>query len=483
MKNKQTFFGRLLCGTAVTALSAVLFSALPVLKADAAAGKVTLSADGTLTLSGEVTKEQIEAYRDKSAVKAVTAKKGTVLPADCSRLFQNYLARTIDLSNASFSAVTDMGHMFNHCYYLTSLDLSSFDTSNVTNMSWMFDYCSNLTSLDLSSFDTSNVTNMESMFYYCSNLTSLDLSSFDTSNVTNMRLMFNNCSNLTSLDLSSFDTSNVTNMSSMFRGCINLNLLDLSSFDTSKVKDMEEMFKGCKNLTAIYVSDRWSNQAVRYGSKMFEGCASLTGGNGTKYTDDHMDQAYARIDAADRPGYFTSSFFNSMPKNAYGTIGKNAVFTVKAAGKNLKYQWQYNNGHGWRNSTQEGCKTATLSVPFLYYRNGQQYRCIVTDAAGKKHISSAAAMYIRLITVQPADVTAAAGKNAVFTVQTAGNNLKYCWQFNNGHGWKNSSMTGCKTASLTVPAAATRNGQRYRCIVTAPNGIREISKEVTMFVK
>ena len=109
MKNKRTFFGRLLRGTAVTALSAVLFSALPVLKADAAAGRVTLSEDGTLTLSGEVTKEQIGAYRENDAVKAVTAKKGTVLPANCSWLFQYYRAQTIDLSNASSSAVTDMG--------------------------------------------------------------------------------------------------------------------------------------------------------------------------------------------------------------------------------------------------------------------------------------------------------------------------------------------------------------------------------------
>ena len=337
MKNSRTFFGRLLRGAAVTALSAVLLSALPVLKADAAAGMVTLSADGTLTLSGEVTKEQIGAYRENDAVKAVTAKKGTVLPADCSHLFQNYLARTIDLSNASSSAVTDMGWMFSECWMLTSLDLSSFDTSNVTDMGDMFHYCPLLTSLDLSGFDTSNVTNMGSMFENCEKLTSLDL----------------------------------------------------SSFDTSSVEYMSSMFNYCSNLTAIYVSDRWSNQAVRYGSKMFEGCASLTGGNGTKYTKVHMDTEYARIDADGRPGYFTDSFFRSMPKtkNAYGTVAENAVFTVKVTDKNLKYQWQYNNGHGWRNSTQEGCKTATLSVPFLYYRNGQQYRCIVTAPNGITEIS------------------------------------------------------------------------------------------------
>ncbi len=567
MKNKRSFFGRLLRGAAVLALTAVLFSALPALKAKAAAGEVTLSDDGTLTLSGEVTKDQIWAYRENNAVKAVTAKKGTVLPADCSELFSSGYAYSyydekeqedmavlhsywenvervdlsqadasrvtdlsrmfagyshpwddddifssykainlhglntsnvtnmksmfdgckkltaLDVSGFDTSKVTDMGWMFYDCWELTSLDLSGFDTSNVTDMGGMFNDCWNLTSLDLSGFDTSKVKNMNEIFQGCRNLTSLDLSSFDTSKVTDMSYMFGYCRSLTSLDLSSFDTSNVTDMKDMFAYCNSLTSLDLSGFDTSKVTGMWEMFKGCTNLTAIYVSDRWSNQAVRDGRKMFEGCASLTGGNGTKYTDDHTDQAYARIDAADRPGYFTGSFFNSMPKNAYGTIGENAVFTVKAAGKNLKYQWQYNNGHGWRNSTQEGCKTATVSVPFLYYRNGQQYRCVVTDAAGKKHNSFSAKMYVRLITAQPKNVTATAGKNAVFTVQAAGNNLKYCWQFNNGHGWKNSGMTGCKTATLTVPATAARNGQQYRCIVTAPNGIREISKEVMMFVK
>ena len=347
----------------------------------------------------------------------------------------------------------------------------------------MFDYCPLLTSLDLSSFDTSNVTDMSNMFYDVWSLTSLDLSSFDTSKVTDMSDMFMGCVRMTSLDVSSFDTSKVRDMSSMFYSCENLTSLDLSSFDTSGHPRVKWMFHSCTNLTTIYVSDRWNPQRIGNDGEMFDECISLVGGNGTKYGEGYRSSLYACIDEPDQPGYFTSSFFRSMPKNAYGTIGENAVFTVKAAGKNLKYQWQYNNGHGWRNSTQEGCKTATLSVPFLYYRNGQQYRCVVTDAAGKKHISSAAKMFVRLITAQPESVTVAAGKNAVFTVQTAGNNLKYCWQFNNGHGWKNSGMTGCKTATLTVPATAARNGQQYRCIVTAPNGIREISKEVMMFVE
>ena len=38
---------------------------------------------------------------------------------------------------------------------------------------------------------------------------------------------------------------------------------------------------------------------------MFEDCKLLTGGNGTVYSDEHIDSEYARIDTADAPGYLT----------------------------------------------------------------------------------------------------------------------------------------------------------------------------------
>ena len=189
--------------------------------------------------------------------------------------------------------VTDMSGMFSETGYSSevfTLDLGDkFDTSNVTNMSHMFSltgYSSEVFILDLrEKFDTSNVTNMSSMFsrtgYSNPNFT-LDLGDkFDTSNVTDMSAMFFRTGysnpNLT-LDLSRFNTSNVTNMSSMFRetGYSNPNLtLDLSTFDTSNVANMSDMFRGLSNVKTIYVSDKWTTNAVTYSSDMFKNCTSL----------------------------------------------------------------------------------------------------------------------------------------------------------------------------------------------------------------
>ena len=317
---KRPFSGRLLSFAAAFATAVSAFSALPALPAlkAQAAGSVTLSSDGTLTLSGAVTREQILAYSKNNSVKRVVAADDCVLPEDCSGLFRGLYSEivyedeenyedydivhdyywsclvSVDLSKADASHVTTMAGMFANCDsnlesvdlsglntcnlectasmfsgynidyeerehgQITSLNMSGFQTSKVTKMSGMFCGCSALTSLDLSSFDTSNVTDMSYMFgtvfYGCEKLTALDLSSFDTSNVTDMQEMFCNCSSLTSLDLSSFDTSNVTNMDAMFDHCTALISLNLSSFDTSKVTSMKDMFSGCSSLTSLDLS-------------------------------------------------------------------------------------------------------------------------------------------------------------------------------------------------------------------------------------
>jgi len=115
----------------------------------------------------------------------------------------------------------------------------------------LFALCEKAKSIDLSNADTSKVTDMYCMFYYCLSLKSLDLSNFDTSRVTNMSDMFSNCRSLEYLDLSSFDTSNVTDMYGMFSNCRSLKSLELSSFDTSKVTDMRYMFEECYSLTSV----------------------------------------------------------------------------------------------------------------------------------------------------------------------------------------------------------------------------------------
>ncbi len=66
------------------------------------------------------------------------------------------------------------------------------------------------------------------------------------------------------------------------------------------------------------------------------------------------------------------------------TKGSIAEFAVEASGYELTYQWQYriSDDSSWRNATGIGNKTAHMIVSATESRDGYQYRCRVTDAAG-----------------------------------------------------------------------------------------------------
>ena len=347
------------------------------------------SSTGILTLSGDVTVDEISQYRENSEVKTVkVAEEGAVLPENSEGLFEYIYAQTIDLKGVDTSNVTDMGYMFYYCsklvsldlssldtsnvtnmrnmfyncYYLTSLDLSSFNTENVNDMSYMFCYCNKLTNLDLSSFDTGNVTNMSDMFDYCNNLTSLDISGFDTKNVTDMSHMFYSCSsltnlnlsifgtgnvtdmshmfdycnNLTSLDISGFDTKNVTDMSYMFYSCSSLTNLNLSIFGTGNVTDMSHMFSSCSRLKYILVSNKWSTENVTSSTSMFYNCYLLTGENATVYDSTYTDKTYARLDTEETPGYLSEN--TPLPTVSFDeTTGELKLLRGKVRARDVQY--------------------------------------------------------------------------------------------------------------------------------------------------
>ncbi len=86
----------------------------------------------------------------------------------------------------------------------------------------------------------------------------------------------------------------------------------------------------------------------------------------------------------------------TQPKNQSAAAGKTAKFTVGASGSGLRYQWQYCSATGtkWYNSSMTGNKTKTLTVTATTARNGQKYRCLITDANGKKLTSKVAVLKI-----------------------------------------------------------------------------------------
>ncbi len=180
------------------------------------------------------------------------------------------------------------------------------------------------------------------------------------------------------------------------------------------------------------------------------------------------------------------------PADAEGLSGENAVFTVKAEGNGLSYQWQYANADSsvWRASSMSGSDTPQITVPIASYRDGQKYRCVVTDRAGNSVTSESASIKMTVptgtpvITSQPEDYTGTSGETAMFKVAAEGNGLSYQWQYCNkdSNVWRNSSMTGSQTAEIRVEIASYRDGQKYRCVVTSETGASATSDAAAIIV-
>lgn len=176
-----------------------------------------------------------------------------------------------------------------------------------------------------------------------------------------------------------------------------------------------------------------------------------------------------------------------QPKVTRKLEGETAVFSVEALGDDLTYQWQASKDFGktWTNSALKGNKTNELTVSATLGRSGYLYRCILTDKHGNKKSSNGVVFYVseKLITTQPAAKSVSEGTTAKFTVKAkAGSSYQWQVSTDNGKTWKNSGMTGNKTATLKVSATTARNGYMFRCVVKN-NNFTETSKAVKLTVK
>ena len=165
------------------------------------------------------------------------------------------------------------------------------------------------------------------------------------------------------------------------------------------------------------------------------------------------------------------------PQNQEVEEGKTVIFTVKAEGSGLSYQWQVskNGGKTWSNTSLGGNKTETLPVTGSRSRDGYLFRCVITDKNGKSITTESAKLIITgelEITGQPADQEVEEGKTAKFVVAATGNGLSYQWQVskNGGKTWSNTSLGGNKTETLPVTGSRSRDGYLFRCVITDKNG-------------
>ncbi|MBQ5335076.1 MAG: leucine-rich repeat protein [Oscillospiraceae bacterium] len=84
----------------------------------------------------------------------------------------------------------------------------------------------------------------------------------------------------------------------------------------------------------------------------------------------------------------------------------------------------------------------------------------------------------------PHDQTVEIGDMATFSVSLFGDKLSYQWQYQNAgsSSWKDSTLSGANTASVSTTAADGKHGRKYRCVVTNQKGDTLIFGPGTLFV-
>ena len=179
-----------------------------------------------------------------------------------------------------------------------------------------------------------------------------------------------------------------------------------------------------------------------------------------------------------------------QPEDCAAVEGGEAVFTVEASGDDLSYQWQYcdPDGDEWKDVELEESITDTLTIPVTEDMDGQKYRCIIKNGAGESLTTEEAVLNVKYeltILQQPESFTGKAGDTAVFSVTATGYQVSYQWQYQNAGSeeWRNSSMAGSSSSTLVVSVNASRNGQKYRCVLTDGDGKMLVTDTVSLRIK
>ena len=179
---------------------------------------------------------------------------------------------------------------------------------------------------------------------------------------------------LTSISrISNLDVSRATSLNSMFYGCSALTTLGLELFDTGRVTDMGDMFRACTNLRTIYASTSFTTDGLsEAASRMFIGCSSLVGGNGTAHAPGSDDSEYACIDGSPRAGYLSSAreavavyadktltfYYDGLDHSAEGEVFET----------DPHYIYALDNPKPWRSVLALGINTVVFDISFADYR-------------------------------------------------------------------------------------------------------------------
>jgi len=174
-----------------------------------------------------------------------------------------------------------------------------------------------------------------------------------------------------------------------------------------------------------------------------------------------------------------------QPTNQVAAAGEKITMSVVAVGNGLNYQWQYKKKTAttWTNASG---KAANWQLTVMEIHFGFDFRCKITDADGNTVTSETVNVNDKyanpVITVQPKSQTAVVGGKVTFSVEAAGKEITYQWQYKNKSAttWTNASG---KTANWQLTVMAVHFGFDFRCMITDKNGNKVASEVVNVDLK
>ncbi|WP_299251930.1 immunoglobulin domain-containing protein [uncultured Cytophaga sp.] len=153
--------------------------------------------------------------------------------------------------------------------------------------------------------------------------------------------------------------------------------------------------------------------------------------------------------------------------------GANTSFTILVTGTLPLYQWKLNGVAISNNAVYAGTQAATLNIIAPTALQAGNYSCTVTGSCAPGITSTAVALTISsgiIITAQPIATAACLGGAASFSVMATGTSLTYQWQKNNVDLVNGGTISGAKTASLSISSVVAGDATNYKCIITSSCG-------------
>nr|WP_278245050.1 BspA family leucine-rich repeat surface protein [Ruminococcus flavefaciens] len=270
-------------------------------------------ATGTLTLTGNVTKAQLDEYRADPKVKHIVADSTVTLPDSCKNFFTGMMAEDIDLSVVDCDNVKDIYNMISYCQNLKTVDLGGIDLSSIEHANYAFYWNPKLETIYVYSGGImSYIEDGEDtkMFEGCTSLKGYAGTVYDSNYVGKSRARVdegasnpgyfsvyidgvkyqNGVLTITNVfDKNTFKDTEYANAKKvivrgnalpeysgeLFSQFPNVEEIDLSGADFSHVTYMRGWFRGLTNLYSVNWGDHAETGNVENMQNLFNGCTSL----------------------------------------------------------------------------------------------------------------------------------------------------------------------------------------------------------------